>query len=43
MGKVLENKQINLLNQMDKKSSKSLEKISIDEQILNGWRSLLKQ
>lgn len=43
MGKVLENKQINLLYQMDKKSSKSLEKISIDEQILNGWRSLLKQ
>jgi DNA primase catalytic subunit len=43
MGKVLEFEQTNLLNQIDKKSSKSNETLSIDEQILNDWRLLLKQ
>lgn len=43
MGKVLENEQTNVLNKMDKKSSKTNEKLSIDDQILNDWRLLLKQ
>ena len=43
MGKVLEFEQTNLLNQMDKKSPKTGEKLSVDEQILNDWRLLLKQ
>ena len=43
MGKVLEFEQTNLLNQMDKKSSKTAEKLSVDEHILNDWRVLLKQ
>jgi DNA primase catalytic subunit len=43
MGKVLEIQQTSLLNQMDKKSSKTNEQLSIDEQILNDWKLLLKQ
>ena len=43
MGKVLEFEQTHLLNQMDKKSSKTGEKLSVNEHILNDWRLLLRQ
>ena len=43
MGKVLEFEQTHLLDQMDKKSSKTGEKLSVNEHILNDWRLLLRQ
>lgn len=43
MGQILECEQTNLLNRMDKKSSKTDDKLSVNEQILNDWRVLLRQ
>jgi hypothetical protein len=43
MGKVLQFQQTKILNQMDKKLSKSNEQIEIDQNILNDWKLLLTQ